>query len=835
MNPPIDPAKLMRSEFWRDRITKLVAIATPLLIAAVGFLLVEQVRTADRLRDEEHAAQERRALVMTILSDHQDIETGSRGYIISGNRTFLEPYRDGIAGLREIEPELAKSYANSPSALREHRQIERLSARKRAFVERTIAAVDRGDRAAAADMVASGEGKRYMDGIRAHVRSLLDLERRKLESFATRSEKALTLLRNTMFGVLALLLLLLGLAGYAIRETLGSRNKAIMQTRDEALRRQSILDSTMDGIVTLNPSGSFESANAAMLKMFGYSAGDLMRRDAGILFADQLPTGRVAEALRDLDMSTHRDRPGSDRPREFVARRKDGSEFEIEVSVSSMPLAEGARYVAVIRDITERRRVERMKTEFVSTVSHELRTPLTSIAGSLGLLAGGAAGRLGERAERLLTIANNNAARLVRLINDILDIEKIESGKMPFDNRDLELRAELEALIEENRSYADGYGAKVQLIAPEAPAHVLADHDRLAQVITNLLSNAVKFSSPGGTVDVILEAGPHWHRISVADRGSGIPDEFRDRIFGKFAQADSSDTRQKGGTGLGLSIAREIVRRLEGSIWFESEPGVGTTFHVDLPANKPTATSGTVSRVLLCAEESEGALQQTLREAGCDVVAASDARTTSSKLETGSYEGIIVDMGLQNGEAIEIIRLIREAPDHAGTPILAIGGGARSSETALVLDWLRKPLDLERLKESVDEARRQFGSPRLRILHVEDDPDVARLVGESLGANTEVIWLESVAAARAALGEQHFDLALLDLGLADGSGIEVLSELRREGRPPIPVVIFSAQDADPQIAGQVDAYLTKARTPMGSLARIIEDLAARRSRMENAA
>jgi CheY-like chemotaxis protein len=152
-----------------------------------------------------------------------------------------------------------------------------------------------------------------------------------------------------------------------------------------------------------------------------------------------------------------------------------------------------------------------------------------------------------------------------------------------------------------------------------------------------------------------------------------------------------------------------------------------------------------------------------------------------------------------------------------------------------VLDWLRKPLELERLRESIDTARRQTGSRRLRILHVEDDPDVARLVAESLGSGTEVISIESIFQARAALAEEHFDLALLDLGLADGSGIELLSDLQREGQPPIPVVIFSAQDADPQIAGQVDAYLTKARTPMGSLVGLIEELAARRSQLEKAA
>jgi PAS domain S-box-containing protein len=830
----MDPLRLKRSESWRNRITLLAAVVTPILIAVVALLLIQQVRTADRLREEELAAQERRALVLTILSSHQDLETGSRGFVISGKETFLEPYYKAVVSLRAAEPRLKAAYAAAPETSRASAEIERLSARKKAFILETIDTMRQGDRPLASSRIAGGEGKRYMDGIRIQVNSLLDFEKRQMANSAMRARNALGMLRDTMFGMLGLLLVLLLLAAYAIRETLGSRNQAILQSHDEAVRRQSILDSTMDGIVTLNPSGSLESTNAATLRMFGYDASELDRRDAGILFAGQPQLGYVAETLRDLDPS---DDGATNAPiaRELVARRKDGSEFEVEVAISSMMLAEGPRYVAVIRDITERRRVERMKSEFVSTVSHELRTPLTSIAGSLGLLAGGAAGPLGERAERLLTIANNNASRLVRLINDILDIEKIESGKMPFDNCELDLTTELATYVEENRSYASGYGVELNLIAADEPAHVFADRDRLAQVVTNLMSNAVKFSPAGATVDVVLSAGPHWHRISVVDRGSGIPDEFRDRIFGKFAQADSSDARQKGGTGLGLSIVREIVRRLEGTIWFESQPGIGTSFHVDLPAIKGARSPGGTARVLVCADESESALDQVLSEAGYAVDFAPDAVTAARLLESAIFEGIVVDMGLEGGEAIEIIRMVREAQSHAGTPILAIGGQSRCSDTALVLDWLRKPLELERLRESIDTARRQTGSRRLRILHVEDDPDVARLVAESLGSGTEVISIESIFQARAALAEEHFDLALLDLGLADGSGIELLSDLQREGQPPIPVVIFSAQDADPQIAGQVDAYLTKARTPMGSLVGLIEELAARRSQLEKAA
>jgi hypothetical protein len=216
-----------------------------------------------------------------------------------------------------------------------------------------------------------------------------------------------------------------------------------------------------------------------------------------------------------------------------------------------------------------------------------MRTPLTSISGSLGLLKGGAAGELPERAMRLITIAHSNSERLVRLINDILDIEKIESGKMNFALQPVELGAALEQAIEANRGFADNLNVQLVLEPVAEPALTLADPDRLTQVITNLLSNAAKFSPPGEAVSIGLATQADRHRITVADRGPGIPDEFRSRIFSKFAQADASDTRAQGGTGLGLSIVREIVTRLGGSVGFEARDGGGTVFHVDLPVHVP--------------------------------------------------------------------------------------------------------------------------------------------------------------------------------------------------------------------------------------------------------
>jgi signal transduction histidine kinase len=237
-----------------------------------------------------------------------------------------------------------------------------------------------------------------------------------------------------------------------------------------------------------------------------------------------------------------------------------------------------------LRYATERKRLERLKDEFVSTVSHELRTPLTSIAGSLGLLMGKAAGTLSEPAARLLEIAHNNSRRLVRLVNDILDIEKLESGHAVFDFKCVDVKSLVEQTAEALRGYAEGHRVKIRIEATAAADQVRADSDRLAQVITNLLSNAIKFSPPDSEVVAAIEqeAGSDLVRITVRDRGLGIQPDFKSRIFERFAQADATNARRMGGTGLGLSIAKQIVDRLGGEIGFADAPGGGTIFHVEL-------------------------------------------------------------------------------------------------------------------------------------------------------------------------------------------------------------------------------------------------------------
>jgi signal transduction histidine kinase len=258
--------------------------------------------------------------------------------------------------------------------------------------------------------------------------------------------------------------------------------------------------------------------------------------------------------------------------------QEGAQDYLIKGQIESRTLLRALRYAA------ERKRLERLKDEFVSTVSHELRTPLTSISASLGLLMTEAAGILPRAAARLLEIAHNNSERLVRLVNDILDIEKPEAGRVAFDLRRINVRPLVEQVVEAIGGFAlaNGVGLRIEA-ATTAVADVRADPDRLAQVISNLLSNAVKFSPRDDEVVIKIEQGIDLVRISVRDHGSGIPADFKSRIFERFAQADATNTRQRGGTGLGLSIVKQIVDRLAGEVGFADAPEGGTIFFVELP------------------------------------------------------------------------------------------------------------------------------------------------------------------------------------------------------------------------------------------------------------
>ncbi len=354
------------------------------------------------------------------------------------------------------------------------------------------------------------------------------------------------------------------------------RQQARRALEESEQRSRSLVEMTPDAILVVE-GGKIVFVNPAAVRIFdagrstnliGQTLMDLVHPDYRIM----------ANERRDENRST-----GRVNTLELEMLTLDGESFPCEVAAVVIPWEETEASFVMMRDITDRREVDKLKTEFVSLVSHELRTPLTSIVGSIGLMEGGALGELPKQVVDMLSLAKSNAERLSNLVNDILDLEKLQSGGMEFSFGDVDLVELIKKSLELNDSYAERFGVQFTFKNGVPVTPVSADSDRLQQVMTNLLSNAAKFSPEGSEITISLEPVDGWVRVNVADRGEGITEEFREVLFERFTQADTGLRRNVKGTGLGLSISRGIVERHGGQIGYEPNEGGGSVFYFDLP------------------------------------------------------------------------------------------------------------------------------------------------------------------------------------------------------------------------------------------------------------
>lgn len=632
-----------------------------------------------------------------------------------------------------------------------------------------------------------------------------------------------------------------------ITQRLQSRHALMEATQT----RQAILDSANLSIIATDPQGTILSFNRAAERMLGYDAGDVVNRltpavihepDEVIKRAAVLSQELGYEIMPGFEVFVAKARLGLTDENVWTYIRKDGSRFPVLLSVTTIRDEDNAitGFLGVGADITERLKIDQMKNEFISVVSHELRTPLTSIRGSLGLLAGGVAGALPDKAKTLVDIACNNSERLVRLINDILDIEKIAAGKMEFRMEPIGLMSVINQAVLDNKGFADAHAVHVKVVQ-DCQLQVRGDHDRLIQVMINLLSNAVKFSPPESEVYIAVTAQQNWVRVSVKDLGPGIAVEFHKRIFQKFAQADGSDTRASGGTGLGLNICKELIERMAGRINFETQAGAGTTFYFELPIYAPAkpATQLTASElitmpaVLICEDDADVAqlLCMMLREAGYRADIAVDALEAHRLIASQEYMAMTLDLMLPGKDGLTLIREMRADAKTRDLPIVVVSAIASESKRDLngaaigVVDWLDKPLDQQRLVAAVDSIASRRAAPA-RILHVEDDADVRAVVAGILDRIGVVNGVSTLAEAQVEAATSNYDLIILDLGLPDGEGIGLLSMLKAQG-VTTPVVVFSARDLDGAAAQSLAAVMVKSATSNERLLQTIQEILAR--------
>ncbi|GAB3248506.1 response regulator [Nocardioides dilutus] len=591
-----------------------------------------------------------------------------------------------------------------------------------------------------------------------------------------------------------------------------------------------LVTSVGDGVYGVDHEGRVTFVNPSAAAALGFTTDELIGRKAHETFhapgadGEPLPWSGcyITEVMQHGGVVLTEDD-------EYV--RADGSAFPVEITAS--PLLDESEVLGAVvtfRDVTQRREVDRLKNEFLSVVSHELRTPLTSIRGSLGLLAGGQLGELPERAATLVGVAVQNSERLTRLINDLLDIERMDSGVSPMDVVNLEVAELLETATEQIEGMATSVGVRVEL--GTANGRVLADEDRVIQTLMNLLGNAIKFSDPGSVVRLDAAVDGSEVHFRVGDDGPGIPDDKLETIFDRFEQVDSSDTRQRGGTGLGLTISKGIVERLGGRIWAESELGVGTTVHFTLPAVRtlsqpPRRPAGTAPTVLVCDDDVElvEEFSRLLDARGFRSVGVTDSASVLEVVRAERPRVVLLDLLMPGATGAQVLRTLRGASDTQDIPVVVISGLGPEADASVASStdgWLVKPVSEERLVRTVSNAvsRIETGAT---VLLVEDDPDLAVVLETMLrqdGLNVVHAANASEAVTRGA--EVRPDVIVLDMRLPDGSGADVVKEFRRRGTlAETSLVVYSAADIS---AGQrhelelgTTVFLNKGRVSPGEL------------------
>ena len=602
-------------------------------------------------------------------------------------------------------------------------------------------------------------------------------------------------------------------------------------------KQRTILNTVVDGIITIDSKGTVFTMNPAVCEIFGYKEEELIGKNVKML----MPS---AYADHHDQFLTNYMETGKAKiigiGREVEGLRKNGETFPLDLAVSEMNVGGQRMFTGIVRDITERKRIDKMKNEFVSTVSHELRTPLTSIRGALGLITGGAAGEIPEKMKEMLSIAENNTQRLLVLINDILDTQKIESGNMSFKFAPMDVMPFVEQCLKDNSSYADQHFVRFIVLNRLDGAHIYADPDRMMQVMGNLLSNAAKFSPRGENIEVSVSHHNGLVRISVTDHGVGIPEDFKNKVFDKFSQSDSSDTRTKGGTGLGLSISKLIIEKHGGNIGFVSHQGVGTTFYIELPEynhkteseqniNNPGTNKEHEACMLIVEDDHDIAalMQRMVVEAGITADIAYDTEQAREYIKKfhKQYRVITLDIRLPGEDGISLMNWIRNQPEFCDLPVVVVSVEADENRRKLngsaigVVDWINKPIDEKRLLNAIKQSFRTNG--KTRILHVEDEQDVLKVVGMMLQDEADITQAVSLRDSRELLSSKTFDLVLLDIGLPDGSGLDLLEDINQLTPAP-QVIIFSALDVSAEYVKQVAAVLSKSKTSNKALLETIK-------------
>ena len=474
--------------------------------------------------------------------------------------------------------------------------------------------------------------------------------------------------------------------------------------------------------------------------------------------------------------------------------------------------------------LAQRSDMDVVKDEFISTVSHELRTPLTSIRGALGLLSAGLLGNVDGKAQNLLRIASSNTERLIRLINDILDLERMESGRAPLKLRRCSILDLAREAVDTMTPMADGASIHLDLTcnAPRDSIYFDADPDRILQVLTNLLSNAIKFSPEDSKVSVQIDSDTNSVALKVVDRGRGIPADKLDAVFDRFQQVESGDASKKGGTGLGLAICRSIIQQHGGAIWAQpNQSGPGTTLWMQLSRSArasdpalPSLIAGPGERgeglILVCDDDPgiREVVAEQLRQHGYEIMEASSgeeviaiAREQAARVRDHSglpISALLLDLYMPGLSGWETLQRLKESPATASIPVVVLSVIPATERTLLAEEaqgWVQKPFNENLLLAELGRVLRAKAGPGQILLVEQDQSQAQAILGgfEQAGIRVDHAATLQQAVDRCLLGAP--DLIILDLTLPDGDGFSLVDWLRRQpALRTLPLVVYSSRE-----------------------------------------
>lgn len=602
-----------------------------------------------------------------------------------------------------------------------------------------------------------------------------------------------------------------------------------------------ILNNISDAIITIDAKGIIHTVNATVEDMFGYSEIELIGKNINILMGK--PYREMHDAYLQRYLRTGKTRVIG-KSRELEALRKNGEHFEIELFIHDIGVDVEHRFLGIIRDISQRKHLDKIKSEFISTVSHELRTPLTSIKGALGIINSEVLGELPPKLKNLTQLAHKNTERLILLVNDLLDVEKIQAGKIDLNLSKVNLTAVVKESIAMNQTYASQLKVGIELAEFVEDYFVKGDSNRLLQVMANLISNAAKYSPANDVIKINLTLCDNLVRVSVSDNGDGIPPEYRSKIFQKFSQIDASDRRQKGGTGLGLNITKAIVEYHGGTIDFISEVNKGATFFFKLPlweiktetlalkeSPEPTKQYRKNAGTILVLEDDPdiaALLMLMLEQHQFKVISCGLAAEAKQLLITQPFDLITVDIRLPDQDGLSFIKELRKEVQFKNLPIMIVSAEAnlvkdQNITSGLhIIDWIEKPINQYRLLNSIDLTLLKHAH-HSKILYIEDDADLTKIMTSLVGDEITVISVSTLEEAKEIIQKEPFDLVILDIELPDGTGLDILPILQSYAKMT-PVIIFSGNNITTDIINRVDAALIKSQATNDELIKTIKSL-----------